>query len=100
MERGISQVCDFNLSKILGEGAVVSSASKAISNPRWLAPEVLAGVKHTFASVSEWLGEGAHHAHITSKPRNLDMRLFGWGVVHVHITGKPRNLGVRLLGAA
>ena len=44
------QVADFNLSKLMEESSVVSSA--AVMNPRWLAPEVLGGAPATFASVS------------------------------------------------
>ena len=47
----LMQVADFNLSKIMGEVSVDSSTT-AVTNPRWLAPEVLAGETHTFASVS------------------------------------------------
>jgi hypothetical protein len=44
------QVSDFNLSKIVEDGTCNSSV--AVTNPRWLAPELLAGQRHTFASVS------------------------------------------------
>ena len=43
-------LADFNLSKVLTYGSIGSSLS--VANPRWLAPEVLAGEKHTLASVS------------------------------------------------
>ena len=42
------KVSDFNLSKLLEEGAAMSSM--AATNPRWLAPEILAGNPATFAS--------------------------------------------------
>jgi len=42
------KVSDFNLSKLLEEGAVMSSM--AATNPRWLAPEILGGNNATFAS--------------------------------------------------
>lgn len=42
------KVCDFNLSRVLEESAVVSSL--AASNPRWLAPEILGGRGYTFSS--------------------------------------------------
>jgi serine/threonine protein kinase len=42
------KVCDFNLSRVLEEQAVVSSL--AASNPRWLAPEILSGRGYTFSS--------------------------------------------------
>jgi len=42
------KVCDFNLSRVLEESAVVSSL--AASNPRWLAPEILSGRGYTFSS--------------------------------------------------
>jgi len=42
------KVCDFNLSRVLEEQAVVSSL--AASNPRWLAPEILSGRGYSFSS--------------------------------------------------
>ena len=42
------KVSDFNLSKLLEEGTAMSSM--AATNPRWLAPEILAGNAATFAS--------------------------------------------------
>lgn len=42
------KVSDFNLSKLLEEGSVMSSM--AATNPRWLAPEILGGNNATFAS--------------------------------------------------
>lgn len=42
------QVCDFNLSRVMEETAVLSSV--AASNPRWLAPEILSGRGYTCAS--------------------------------------------------
>ena len=42
------QVCDFNLSRVMEETAVLSSM--AATNPRWLAPEILAGRGYTFSS--------------------------------------------------
>lgn len=42
------QVCDFNLSRVMEESAVLSSM--AATNPRWLAPEILAGKGYTFSS--------------------------------------------------
>ena len=42
------QVCDFNLSRVMEESAVLSSM--AATNPRWLAPEILAGRGYTFSS--------------------------------------------------
>ena len=42
------QVCDFNLSRVLEESAILSSM--AASNPRWLAPEILSGRGYTFSS--------------------------------------------------
>ena len=42
------QVCDFNLSRVMEESAVLSSV--AASNPRWLAPEILSGNGYTFSS--------------------------------------------------
>ncbi len=45
------QVADFNLSKLMEEGPGGSSLSA--TNPRWLAPEVLQGERHTFASVGD-----------------------------------------------
>lgn len=42
------KVSDFNLSKLLEEGSVMSSM--AATNPRWLAPEILTGNNATFAS--------------------------------------------------
>jgi hypothetical protein len=47
------QVADFNLSKLAEECSVASALStNTVTNPRWLAPEVLTGSPHTFASVS------------------------------------------------
>lgn len=43
------QVCDFNLSKVLVDDSAQDS-SVAAGNPRWLAPEVLSGEQHSFAS--------------------------------------------------
>lgn len=42
------KVSDFNLSKLLEEGSVMSSM--AATNPRWLAPEILTGNDATFSS--------------------------------------------------
>jgi serine/threonine protein kinase len=42
------RVCDFNLSRVLEDSAVLSSV--AATNPRWLAPEILSGKGYTFAS--------------------------------------------------
>lgn len=42
------KVSDFNLSKLMDEGSVMSSM--AATNPRWLAPEILTGNNATFAS--------------------------------------------------
>ena len=42
------KVSDFNLSKMLEDNVVMSSM--AATNPRWLAPEILAGENATFAS--------------------------------------------------
>lgn len=42
------QVCDFNLSRVMEESAILSSM--AASNPRWLAPEILSGRGYTFSS--------------------------------------------------
>lgn len=42
------KVCDFNLSRVMEETAVLSSV--AASNPRWLAPEILSGRGYTCAS--------------------------------------------------
>ncbi|CAL5228984.1 g12220 [Coccomyxa viridis] len=42
------KVCDFNLSRVMEESAVLSSM--AATNPRWLAPEILAGRGYTFSS--------------------------------------------------
>lgn len=39
---------DFNLSKLMEENSVMSSM--AATNPRWLAPEILAGQPTTYAS--------------------------------------------------
>ena len=48
-ERGArAQVCDFNLSRVMEESAVLSSM--AATNPRWLAPEILGGRGYTFSS--------------------------------------------------
>lgn len=44
----VTQVCDFNLSRVMEETAVLSSM--AATNPRWLAPEILAGRGYTFSS--------------------------------------------------
>lgn len=44
-----AKVCDFNLSKLVEEATTTSSAGGAM-NPRWLAPEVLAGGSHTAAA--------------------------------------------------
>ena len=41
-------MCDFNLSRVMEESAVLSSM--AATNPRWLAPEILAGRGYTFSS--------------------------------------------------
>lgn len=64
-----SQVADFNMAKlVMPSRAVPSSSTISVTNPRWLAPEVLAGGAHTFASVRgrrEWgaaqgeVGEGS-----------------------------------------
>lgn len=43
------KICDFNMSRIM-EGAGTRSSSLAGMNPRWLAPEVLAGEKPTMAA--------------------------------------------------
>ena len=48
MMHGVPQVCDFNLSRVMEESAVLSSM--AATNPRWLAPEILAGRGYTFSS--------------------------------------------------
>ncbi|KAK9833554.1 hypothetical protein WJX81_005671 [Elliptochloris bilobata] len=42
------KVCDFNLSRVMEESAVLSSM--AATNPRWLAPEILGGRGYTFSS--------------------------------------------------
>ncbi|KAK9814855.1 hypothetical protein WJX73_000289 [Symbiochloris irregularis] len=42
------RVCDFNLSRVMEQTAVLSSM--AASNPRWLAPEILGGRGYTFSS--------------------------------------------------
>ena len=42
------KVCDFNLSKLMEENSVMSSM--AATNPRWLAPEILAGSSASFSS--------------------------------------------------
>ena len=42
------KVCDFNLSKLMEENSVMSSM--AATNPRWLAPEILAGSGASMAS--------------------------------------------------
>ena len=42
------QVCDFNLSRVMEESVVLSSM--VASNPRWLAPEILAGLPYTVAA--------------------------------------------------
>ncbi|KAA6426630.1 MAG: kinase [Trebouxia sp. A1-2] len=42
------KVCDFNLSRVMEESAILSSM--AASNPRWLAPEILSGRGYTFSS--------------------------------------------------
>ena len=44
----LAQVCDFNLSRVMEESAILSSM--AASNPRWLAPEILSGRGYTFSS--------------------------------------------------
>ena len=41
-------MCDFNLSRVMEESAILSSM--AASNPRWLAPEILSGRGYTFSS--------------------------------------------------
>ena len=41
-------MCDFNLSRVMEESAVLSSM--AATNPRWLAPEILGGRGYTFSS--------------------------------------------------
>ena len=52
------QVCDFNLSKLMnpqeheGGAKSVMSSTLGVTNPRWLAPEVLEGAPPSFASVS------------------------------------------------
>lgn len=43
-----AQVCDFNLSRVMEESSILSSM--AATNPRWLAPEILAGRGYTFSS--------------------------------------------------
>lgn len=45
------KVADFNLVKILDGAETGGSATDGVTNPRWLAPEVLGGGPHTFASV-------------------------------------------------
>ena len=47
-DRVCAQVCDFNLSRVMEEDAVLSSM--AATNPRWLAPEILEGRGCTFSS--------------------------------------------------
>jgi serine/threonine protein kinase len=42
------KVCDFNLSRVMEESVVLSSM--VASNPRWLAPEILAGLPYTVAA--------------------------------------------------
>ncbi|EIE18296.1 kinase-like protein, partial [Coccomyxa subellipsoidea C-169] len=42
------KVCDFNLSRVMEESSILSSM--AATNPRWLAPEILAGRGYTFSS--------------------------------------------------
>lgn len=42
------QVADFNLSRVMEASSVASSI--AATNPRWVAPEVLAGAPHTPSS--------------------------------------------------
>lgn len=42
------RVCDFNLSRVMEDQAVLSSV--AATNPRWLAPEILSGKGYTFSS--------------------------------------------------
>lgn len=42
------QVADFNLSRVMEASSVASSI--AATNPRWVAPEVLAGGSHTPSS--------------------------------------------------
>ena len=49
---GAMQVADFNLSKIIMDSSPSEQSSTVVGNPRWLAPEVLAGGSHSFASVS------------------------------------------------
>lgn len=46
--RTLPQVCDFNLSRVMEESVVLSSM--VASNPRWLAPEILAGLPYTVAA--------------------------------------------------
>lgn len=48
MHYPIHQVCDFNLSRVMEESVVLSSM--VASNPRWLAPEILAGLPYTVAA--------------------------------------------------
>lgn len=42
------RVCDFNLSRVMEDSAVLSSV--AATNPRWLAPEILSGKGYTKGS--------------------------------------------------
>ena len=42
------RVCDFNLSRVMEDQAVLSSV--AATNPRWLAPEILSGKGYTYSS--------------------------------------------------
>ncbi|GAB4822160.1 hypothetical protein N2152v2_009206 [Parachlorella kessleri] len=45
------KIADFNLSKFIEEpGTAVASSLPSVTNPRWLAPEVLSGQKPTLAS--------------------------------------------------
>lgn len=43
-----AQVCDFNLSRAVEATSILSSMLAA--NPRWLAPEILAGRSYSFSS--------------------------------------------------
>lgn len=43
------QVCDFNLSEILRKQPTTAEEGPAVTNPMWLAPEVLAGQRATSA---------------------------------------------------
>ena len=42
-------MCDFNLSEILRKQPAVDEEGPAVTNPIWLAPEVLAGQRATSA---------------------------------------------------